>query len=105
MLLMSSITQLKLLTIFLRNKMPTIKILNRDYQVNCGPGEEQKLLDLAATLDKRLRESEKIFKGANENLLIVLTALILEDQNQDLKNKLEDSVTKIEELCTSLEIK
>jgi len=79
--------------------MPTIKILNREYQVSCGPGEEQKLFDLAATLDKRLRESEKIFKGANESLLMVLTALILEDQNQDLHNKLEDSINKIEELC------
>ena len=64
--------------------MPIIRILNREYQIACGPGEEQKLLDLASKLDKRLQENSKLFRGANEMMLIMLTALTLEDSVQDL---------------------
>jgi cell division protein ZapA len=67
--------------------MPIIKILNRDYQIACGPGEEQKLLDLAAKLDKRTHENSKSFRGANEIMLIVLTALTLENSVQDLSEQ------------------
>ena len=83
--------------------MPTIKIFNRDYQLECGPGEEKKLFELAANLDKRIHKNAEIFRGANEALLIILTALILEDQNSDLQKKLEEKLEeasrKIEELC------
>ncbi len=63
--------------------MPIIKILNRDYQIACGEGEEKKLLELASKLDKRLQDNARIFKGANEAMLMVLTALTLEDSLQD----------------------
>ena len=66
--------------------MPVIKILNRDYQIACGEGQEQKLLDLAAKLDKRLHENSRSFKGANEITLIILTALMLEDSIQESEN-------------------
>ena len=72
------------MTIILRNKMPIVKIFNRDYQIACGEGEEKKLFDLAKKLDKRLHENASIFKGANENMLMILTALTLEDFAQDL---------------------
>ena len=77
--------------------MPIIRILNREYQIACGPGEEHKLLDLAEKLDKRLQENSKIFRGANEMMLIVLTALTLEDSLQDLSqqnNKLQNKLTQ-----------
>ncbi len=80
--------------------MPTIKILSREYQVNCGPGEEQKLFELAHKLNTRLQENEKIFRGASESLLIVLTSLILEDKNQDLQTKLDE---KLDEASASIE--
>lgn len=67
--------------------MPIIRILNRDYQIACGPGEEQKLLDLAAKLDKRAQENSKSFRGANEMMLIILTALTLENSVQDLSEQ------------------
>lgn len=65
--------------------MPIVKIYNRDYQIACGDGEEKKLIELAAKLDKRIRENARIFKGANESMLIILTALTLEDYTQDLE--------------------
>ena len=87
--------------------MPIIKILNREYQVSCGPGEEQKLFELAAKLNFRLNENEKLFRGASESLLIILTALIMEDQNQDLQakldDKLNDAASSIENICKLLE--
>jgi cell division protein ZapA len=83
--------------------MPTIKILNRDYQINCGPGEEKKLYELAAKLSNRLQDNEKVFRGASEGLLIILTSLILEDQNHDLQHKLDEATTAIEKLCKLLE--
>ncbi len=87
--------------------MPTIKILSREYQVNCGPGEEQKLFDLAEKLNSRLNENEKLFRGASENLLIILTALVMEDQNQDLQSKLDtklnEATDSIENICKLLE--
>lgn len=64
--------------------MPIIKILNRDYQIACGPGQEAKLYDLADKLDKRIHENAKQFKGANEITLIVLTALMMENSLQDI---------------------
>lgn len=67
--------------------MPVIRILNRDYQISCGPGEEQKLLDLASKLDKRAQENSKAFRGANEMMLIILTALTLENSLQDLSEQ------------------
>lgn len=67
--------------------MPQIKILNRDYNVACGAGEEQKLLDLAAKLDKRLHENARLFRGANDMMVLLLTALTLEDMAQDLSQQ------------------
>ena len=64
--------------------MPIIKILNRDYQIACGPGEEQKLLDLAAKLDNRVQGNARSFRGANDMMLMILTALTLENSIQDL---------------------
>ncbi|MEK6733712.1 MAG: cell division protein ZapA [Pseudomonadota bacterium] len=66
--------------------MPIVKIHNREYQIACGSGEEAKLQELAANLDKRLNENAKFFKNANENMLLILTALTLEDLVQDLSN-------------------
>ena len=73
--------------------MPIVNILNRDYQIACGDGEEKKLLELSAKLDKRLKENARLFKGANESLLIILTALTLEDYTQDLESQLSQVST------------
>lgn len=67
--------------------MPSIKILNREYQIACGPGEEEKLLDLASKLNKRLSDNSRVFKGANDMMLMLLTAITLEDKIQDLEQQ------------------
>lgn len=67
--------------------MPIIKILNRDYNIACGPGEEEKLKALAGKLDKRLQEVARMFKGANDSLIIVVAAIMLEDLVGDLQKQ------------------
>jgi cell division protein ZapA (FtsZ GTPase activity inhibitor) len=74
--------------------MPIVKILNRDYQIACGDGEEKKLLELANKLDRRLKENSRIFKGASESMLIIMTALTLEDNIQDLEQQNKSSTIK-----------
>ncbi len=89
--------------------MPIIKILNRDYQISCGPGEEKKLFELAEKLDARLKHNSKIFRNANENMLLVLTALTLEDAVMDSRNAsqddslLHDIADRIEKICKALD--
>ncbi len=75
--------------------MPIIKILNRDYEIACGPGQEQKLIDLAAKLDQRLQGNAKAFRGANDMMVVILTALTLEDSVQDLSQQNEALQNKI----------
>lgn len=81
--------------------MPIIKILNRDYQIACGEGQESKLYELASRLDKKIHDNAKIFKGANEVTLIILTSLMLEDAVHNLEN---NSPSKKEEDSESLKI-
>lgn len=97
--------------------MPTIKILNRDYEVACGPGEEKRLEQLASSLNAKLSQNAKSFRGANDATLLLLTALMLEDQNQELQQSvnlltsqvntsldqiLEDAAEKINKLAKLL---
>lgn len=67
--------------------MPIIKILNRDYNIACGPGEEVKLNSLAEKLNKRLQEVARMFRGANDSLIIVVGAIMLEDLVNDLQKQ------------------
>lgn len=69
--------------------MPIVKILNRDYSIACGEGEEKKLIELADKLDKRLKENFRLFKGASETLLIMLTAITMEDYINDLETRIK----------------
>ncbi len=69
--------------------MPIVKILNRDYSIACGEGEEKKLIELADKLDKRLKENFRLFRGASESLLIMLTAISMEDYISDLEAKIK----------------
>ncbi len=79
--------------------MPIVKILNRDYSIACGEGEEKKLIEIADRLDKKLKENARLFKGASDNLLIILTALTMEDYIHDLEQKISSmpSVSSKEE--------
>lgn len=84
--------------------MPIVKILNRDYSIACGEGEEKKLIELADKLDKRLKENFRLFRGASENLLIMLTAITMEDYINDLENRIKSLPENTEENNKEVEL-
>ena len=64
--------------------MVTVKvnILDKEYQIQCGPEEKQKLIKAAMDVDTRMRTARS---GANINVekAAVLTALILANELQE----------------------
>lgn len=67
--------------------MPRVEIaLNgRNYLVGCEAGQEQRLKDIAAYVDGRLRRAASGIVGASEAQLLVLSNLLLADEVFDLK--------------------
>lgn len=67
--------------------MPRVEIaLNgRNYLVGCEAGQEQRLKDIAAYVDGRLRRAAGGAVGASEAQLLVLSNLLLADELFDLK--------------------
>jgi cell division protein ZapA len=62
--------------------MPTVSVsLNgRNYDVACGVGEENRVLELAAKLRARMEQLGKSVGAVPENQLFALTALLLSDE-------------------------
>jgi cell division protein ZapA len=67
-----------------------LKILNSIHQVACNDGEEDKLYAVASKLDHRLMKTSLGTK-ATEIKLLVLTALMMEDELEDLRDKVNMS--------------
>jgi cell division protein ZapA (FtsZ GTPase activity inhibitor) len=65
--------------------MAIIKLFNRNYEISST--EEQKLLELSNRLNQRVKENLELYQGANEMLIMLLTALTLEDLVQDLEKQ------------------
>jgi len=66
--------------------VPTVEITvnGRRHLVQCGDGEEQRLRDLAAYLDARIRELAQRHGGlVGDSRLLVLVALLLADELDD----------------------
>ncbi len=63
-----------------------LKILNSIHQVACNDGEETRLHDVASRLDHRLMETLQGTK-TTEIKLLVLTALMMEDELEDLQEQ------------------
>lgn len=55
----------------------TIRLLDKDYQVNCPPGERDALLQSALLLDQRMREIRKAGNVIGLERIAVMTALNL----------------------------
>jgi len=72
-----------------------VKILNRDFTIECAEGDCRRLEDLAAALDTRLAG----FSGDEDAMRrLVLTALALIDQNQAASAALVRARNEIERL-------
>jgi cell division protein ZapA (FtsZ GTPase activity inhibitor) len=63
-----------------------LHINNREFDIECGLGQEDMLVNLSHELDRRVKNNAQIFGDNNNNLLLVVTALQLLDELQEVRN-------------------
>lgn len=73
--------------------MPTVTIpLNgRNYDIACGPGEEERVQEVAARLRERMEGISRSLGGAQENFLFAVTALLLADEAEQREKELTNA--------------
>lgn len=64
-----------------------ITINGRTYEISCDPGQEGRIIDLAAYIDQRLQQISRSGAAYNDAHLMVLTALVLTDELFDAKEQ------------------
>lgn len=62
-----------------------LSINGRSYPIACDDGQERRVRDLGKRVDERLREIARAGAANNELHLLVLTALMMADENEDLR--------------------
>ena len=66
----------------------TITLNNKNFQLLCNDGSENQLIELATKLDEKITEIKTANPASSFELLLVMSALSLQDQTQNLNNKL-----------------
>lgn len=66
----------------------TISINNKNFQLSCLDGQEEALINLAATLNEKILEIKKHSPAASPELLLIMVALSLQDKVQTMSAKL-----------------
>jgi len=66
----------------------TIKLNNKNFQLACDEGAQQQLIHLAQEVDKKILEHKYTNPSASFELLLVMSALSLQDQVQTFSRKL-----------------
>ena len=69
--------------------MPNVefKVGNQKFDLMCDDGQQTQIRTLAHSLDTRVNELSKNLGSAPDNLILVVTALMMEDELQNLKNQ------------------
>lgn len=70
-----------------------VKIGSRNFQLACEDGQEESLRDLASKIDDRFELLAKQMRTHNDSLLLLMTALMAEDELQECQKKLKSGVT------------
>lgn len=63
----------------------SVQIANRDYELACGDGEEERVQELAAYVDEKISELRRQLPGTPEVKLLVFAALILADESREAR--------------------
>jgi len=63
----------------------SIQIANRTYELTCGPGEEERVHELADYVDNKVSELRRQMPGAPEIKLMVFAALLLADESREAR--------------------
>ncbi|KKB96328.1 Cell division protein ZapA [Candidatus Arcanobacter lacustris] len=64
-----------------------VSIRNCSYQIACNDGEEENLKNLASSLSDRVDRLSMSYAKANDSLLLVIAALTIENDLEELKKK------------------
>lgn len=80
----------------------TVIINNKNFQLACGDGEEEQLHNLAAQVNAKIAEIKKASPLASNELLLIMTALSLQEQ---LQNSLPNSNKLVTEKANNAEEK
>ncbi len=77
--------------------MPQIAVTinDRDYQVNCAPGEEDRLTRLAAFVDEQFGELLRSVGDVGDMRLLVMTSLMIADKVFDASVEIDRLRAKI----------
>ncbi len=75
-----------------------IKFNNKDYLLSCDDGQEESLKKLTKFLDKKYSELKDKLGNIGENKLLLITTIQLIDDYFDLKQKVTQQKTKLDEI-------
>ena len=75
-----------------------IKFNNKDYLLSCDDGQEESLKKLTNFLDKKYSELKDKLGNIGENKLLLITTIQLIDDYFDLKQKVTNQKTKLDEI-------
>ena len=75
-----------------------IKFNNKDYLLSCDDGQEESLKKLTKFLDKKYSELKDKLGNIGENKLLLITTIQLIDEYFDLRQKVTDQKSKLDEI-------
>jgi cell division protein ZapA len=86
--------------------MPTVTIpLNgRNYDIACGPGEEERVQEVAARLRTRMEGLSRSLGSVQENFLFAVTALLLADELEQREKELNTARAQLKDAAQHREI-
>ena len=75
-----------------------VKFNNKDYLLSCDDGQEDSLKKLTKFLDKKYSELKDKLGNIGENKLLLITTIQLIDEYFDLKQKVTQQKSKLDEI-------
>ena len=63
----------------------SVQIANRNFELACGDGEEERVQELAAYVDEKVVQLRRQLPGTPEVKLLVFAALILADESREAR--------------------
>ena len=77
-----------------------IKFNGKDYLLSCDDGQEESLKKLTIFLDSKYSELKSKLGNIGENKLLLITTIKLIDEHFDLRSRVEEQKTKLEDLTS-----
>ena len=77
-----------------------VKFNNKDYLLSCDDGQEESLKKLTNFLDKKYLELKDKLGNIGENKLLLITTIQLIDEYFDLRQKVTEQKSKLDEISS-----